>query len=118
MEESANCQSYPFPNRAEYEFVENSEDEIRDVIEEFLTRPQQYQYSEMQETFNRERSLHLHRWLDGETVTPRDRQLDIHAKYRVASRTDSVAGTVGQRYLEQNWLADSLGEHRPSQLTV
>ena len=115
LDGTAEDQSLPFLRREEYVMFDNSEEEICDVIEEYLDRPKRYEYSELQETFNHERRLQLRRWLDGKTVAPTDIHLNsdndldnTYTKYRIVSRTDSVAGAVGQKYLEQNWLVDNL----------
>jgi putative glycosyltransferase (TIGR04372 family) len=92
----------------EYVFFENTEEEIRDVIEEYLKKPGDYNYSELQCAFNHERSVEIHRWLDQDFLWQYDPLEDAIDKYRIASRADSVLGTLGQRYLEQNWIEDSM----------
>ena len=93
---------------SDYVMIENTPEEIRQVIEEFLDRPDDYEYTELQELFREDRKTQINRWLDqGETfrrAAPRD---DLLQMYLVASRGD-VASTLGQQYLEENWLVDSL----------
>ena len=87
----------------EYILVENTPEEIRDVIEEFLTRPVDFEYSELQKSFNEGRVLQIQRWFDEQNSRGDPANL-----YRIGSRVDSVAGVLGHKYLEQNWLEDSL----------
>lgn len=95
----------------DYAMVENTPEEIRDVIVEFLTKPQDYSYSGLQDALNDARRAQIHRWLDQEGVlfalNPLD---DAVERYRLASRADSIAGTLGQKYLEQNWTKDCMNE--------
>ena len=86
-----------------YILVETTADEIRDVIEEFLTRPGNYEYSELQKSFNEGRIRQVRRWFDQQNFSQPPANL-----YRIASRVDSVAGALGHKYLEQNWLIDNL----------
>ena len=86
-----------------YQLIENSPDEIRDVVEEFM-RPERRQLSDLQHAFNTARSRAIHRWLDrGELKEFADAEDDLTEQYRLASRADGVAGALGQKYLEQNW---------------
>ena len=48
----------------DYELVENSPKEIREIIEEFLTRPDLYEYSNLQKAFNETRSKNLRHRLE------------------------------------------------------
>jgi len=86
-----------------YILVENTAEEIREVIEEFLTRPVNYEYSELQKSFNEGRVRQMRRWFDEQDHSGGTANL-----YRIASRVDSVTGALGQKYLEQNWLVDNL----------
>ena len=51
LEEPSLVQVYGIPGE-DYELVENSPQEIRETIEQFLTRPDPYEYSALQKTFN------------------------------------------------------------------
>jgi hypothetical protein len=86
-----------------YILVENTAEEIREVIEEFMTRPVDYEYSELQKSFNEGRVRQIRRWFDQQNSSGNPANL-----YRIGSRTDSVAGAIGHKYLEQNWLVDNL----------
>jgi len=111
LEEPFSCQVFRPPSD-EYIKVENTSEEIRDVIEEFLAEPEDYEYSALQDAFNEGRRRQIHRWLDqGEPFSPGPSKKDlIIEQYRIASRADSVAGTLGHKYLEQNWTSDSLAK--------
>ena len=86
-----------------YHLIENSSDEIRDVVEEFM-RPERRPLSDLQHAFNTARSRAIHRWLDrGELKDFVDREEELTECYRLASVADGAAGSLGQKYLEQNW---------------
>jgi len=82
--------------------VENTPQEIRDVIEEYLTGPDNFNYSNLQKVFNEARHSQLHRMLN------QNDNFSTIGKYRFASRADAAAGTLGQKYLEKNWSYDNL----------
>ena len=106
-EPAGECQIFPHPGE-DYVFSENTAEEIRDVIEEFLDQPADYEYSELQEAFNHARSVQIRRWIDEGVFWPHDAMEDVIERYHFASRVDSVGGTVGQRYLDQNWVEDRM----------
>ena len=82
--------------------VENTPQEIRDIIDEYLTKSGNFNYSDLQKSFNAARTNQLHRMLD------QNDNFSTVGKYRFASRADAAAGTMGQKYLEQNWSYDDL----------
>lgn len=96
----------------EYVVTENTSEEILEVIEEFLTKAQPFEYSDLQETFNECRGREVRRLLEQggpcwREVPSKGRVVE---QYRIASRGDAAGGTLGQRYLEKNWLVDGLEE--------
>ena len=85
-----------------YQLIENSRDEIRDVLEEFM-RTDRGPLSDLQLAFNAARSRAIRRWLDsGELIGFVDGEDEITEKYRLASVADA-RGSLGRKYLEQNW---------------
>jgi putative glycosyltransferase (TIGR04372 family) len=89
--------------------IENTPNEIREVIEEVLTMQEDWIYSGLQESFNEGRRKQIYRWFDQpEQFGRASPEGSIFRMYRVAARCDAVLGTLGQRYLEQNWLVDNL----------
>ena len=86
----------------DYVMVENTPQEIRDVIEEYLAKPENFNYSDLQKAFNEARLNQFHRMLD------QNDDFTTTGKYRFASRADAAAGTLGQKYLEKNWSYDNL----------
>lgn len=84
-----------------YVMVENTSEEIWEVVKEFLAQPANLKYSEQQETFNEGRRNQIHRWLN-------QLQEGAMQKYKMASRADPAGGTLGQKYLEQTWFSDDL----------
>lgn len=95
-----------------YEIAENTSEEIREVVAEFLTNPEPFEYSDLQKAFNEGRRNQVRRWLEqGEPHSwvgvPHDGI--VTEQYRIAPFVDAPAGTLGRRYLERNWLMDDLG---------
>jgi putative glycosyltransferase (TIGR04372 family) len=98
------------PSEAYY-MVENSSEEIREVVEEFMSRPEPYAYSDLQEAFNEGRNRQIRRSLDqgephGWDGVP-ERDILVH-QYRIAALVEATAGTLGQKFLERNWFVDEL----------
>jgi len=85
----------------DYRMVENTPDEIRDVIVEFLDDPAGRPMSDLQERFNRAR-IEQGKRLFSKPVH-RDPAFERGFRYRFASRLDSVRGCLGRRFVEQNW---------------
>ena len=104
VEEPFESQSVSTPADSQgYELIENSPDEIRDVVEEFM-RPERLPLSDVQHAFNTARSRAIHRWLDrGELKGFEDREDRLTEYYELAAVADGAAGSLGQKYLEQNW---------------
>ena len=105
MEEPFESQrvSTPADSRG-YQLIENSPAEIRDVVEEFM-RPEGRPLSDLQHAFNTARSRAIHRWLDRGELKKEccDREDELTECYLLASVADGAAGSLGQKYLEQNW---------------
>lgn len=107
------CQTFWAGLGDDYIMEENTPEEIRQVTEEFLRKPKEYQYSELQETFNDGRRLQIKRWL--EKSLPNS---SVARLYRFACHTDSMAGAIGQKYLQQNWDHDTMNENPWPDFTV
>ena len=96
----------------DYALIENSPQEIQEVVEEVLTRSEPCEYSHLQIAFNGCRRKQLRQLLtQGEPsfcygVPEQDLVLE---RYRIGAGVE-VAGTLGQRYLDRNWLNDQLNE--------
>jgi len=87
----------------EYTLVDNTSDEIRDIIVEYLAQPGNYEHSELQKDHIEGRLRQIQRWFDQQDFKGGPVNL-----FRIASRAGPVAGAIGQKYLEQNWLVDNL----------
>ena len=86
-----------------YLLIENSSDEIRQAVEEFL-RPNRGEISELQQACNMAMSRAIHRWVDcGELKKSSLPEEVVTDEYRVAALADTTAGALGQQYLEQHW---------------
>lgn len=94
----------------EYVAVENTGEEIRDVVVEFLTTPLDCPHSDLQRAFNHGRRRQIHRWLGQDRLVGLNAWDDVVEKYRFASRADAVEGALSRTYLEQNWVRDSLND--------
>lgn len=105
MEEPFESQgvSTPADSRG-YQLIENSPDEIRNVVEEFM-RPEGRPLSDLQHAYNTARSRAIHRWLDRGELKKEccDREDELTECYLLAAVADDAAGSLGQKYLEQNW---------------
>lgn len=106
MQEPFNVQALPAQNSPQYRMVENTPAEIREVIEEFLTKAEPFEYSDSQIVFNEARRRQVRRWIsDGE---PRawggvsERGIVVE-QYKIASVSEGASGTVGRHYIERNW---------------
>ena len=61
--------------------------------------------------FNLKRSSQIHRWIDsGEPKNWPGVAEDniVTHQYRIGSLADSVSGSLGKKYLEDNWKTDTL----------
>lgn len=105
------------PPNEDFQMEENGPEEIREVVEEFLAKQEPYEYSDLQKEFNEGRRRQIRAFLAQE---PRDRygavsKRFVTAHYRLAAMVDA-AGSIGQKYVERNWLADERNttESRPA----
>lgn len=86
----------------DYIYHENTPEEIRDVIKEFLEKPKDYQYTPLQLEFNRERLIHGQRILMDQVIIADNHSEDIINKYSIAKMV-GFDGAIGRKFLEQNW---------------
>ena len=91
---------------SDYVMVENTPEEIRDVIVEHLNTREVYEYSLLQEAFNEGRRAQIRRWLEHDVSFAGSGLDDSEEKYHLAAHGDASEGALGQRYVEQNWLKD------------
>jgi len=92
----------------EYVMVENTPQEIRELVEEFLGKNEGQEYSDLQNAFNEGRRKQIHQWLDQESSSDGLSEAALVEKYRIAAHCEIAAGTLGKTYLEQNWIVDKL----------
>ncbi len=91
----------------DWELVENSPDEIRDLVAEFLATPSGGGGSELQAEFKRKRKEQIDRGLPLACLA-REARVNAVEQYRFASRVSAARGRLGEKYLEQNWWQDAL----------
>lgn len=91
----------------DYILVDNSPEEIREVIIEHLNAPEGRPHSDLQVIFNDRRRTSIRRWLEQpELAFSRSEVDDAVEKYRLAAHAHCSGGALGRRYLEQNWRHD------------
>lgn len=101
-----------FPYGDDYITHGNTSGEIRDLIAEYLGKPVDSPYSDLQETFNHHRKAQIDRWCHKEAST----YSSLVYKYRSAIRVAAESGAIGQTYLESNWFEDSLNKYHRIQI--
>jgi len=109
LEESFECQGN-FKLGKDYIMFENTPDEIYDVIMEGLNKTENCQYSELQEIFRDKKKHQVTKWLENGIVF-NNVPFDVIQMYRYACFIENDMGTLGKRYLEQNWSEDSMNYH-------
>ncbi|MCO5141922.1 MAG: TIGR04372 family glycosyltransferase [Oligoflexia bacterium] len=85
----------------EFELLENTENEIKDVVAEFLKKDHDYAYSDLQKKFCIQRSLQIKKWLLKEFLHNDPVQNRIF-KLRLASRAD-LGASLGRDFIKKNW---------------
>lgn len=92
---------------ADYEMFENSPEELREVVTEFLgiLEGNDPAPTDLQAEANRLRVEHGRRLLDRPLFD--DPRYDVSHRYRIASRLDSALGSLSRSFLEKNWLQSS-----------
>jgi hypothetical protein len=88
--------------------VENTSEEIRQLVEEFLGKNEDQEYSDLQNAFNAGRRKQIHTWLNQEPSSDELSEAALVEKYRISAHCEIASGTLGKTYLEQNWLVDNL----------
>jgi len=86
----------------DYIYYENTPEEIYDLINEFLEKSEDYQYSPLQLEFSRRRFIQGQKILLNQVIC-NNHSDDVHNKYRIASNVIGCNGTIGRKFLEQNW---------------
>jgi len=97
------------PDYIDYVIIENTPDEIYEVIVEFLSNPVNFEYSLLQNEFT---CALKNKLIKGFTekffkeMLPD--KIKVIEQYWIALHTVNYKGTMGKKYLEQNWLKDSM----------
>src|ERR1019366_7333324 len=94
-----------------YLWVENTPEEILNVVEEALSQEDAYSYSNLQKIFMEERQNQVHRWFNEGQIWE-VKSWDTHGKFRIACRVDPSKATMGKEFLEKNWSQSSKSEIR------
>lgn len=95
----------------DFVMVENTSEEIKELITEFLQKPQSYPYCELQETCNEARKTQLRNHLA--TFLTEDNLYTLDNTYRIAAGAAGADGALGSGYLEKNWYEDGLVVSEP-----
>ena len=98
---------YLHAEKGTYALCENTVEEIRSTIQEFLDVTEDMPHSLLQVTANEVRKGQICRWLDDGLITQLDPIMPLAEAYRVVSRL-GCQGTMAQCFLEANWEISSL----------
>ena len=92
---------------SDYVLVENTPDEIRDVVLEHLAWPASRELTPEQRAFNHARKAQIRAWLSrpGLRFLDDDRD-DAVERFRLAVHAEHSAGAVGREYVERFWAHD------------
>lgn len=105
----------------DYEFHENTPDELRAVVKEFFDRDADWKETPLQRSFaelriRRGKEILSEVMFSANDVTPYFRKdivnYDFTERYRLASRLDSAVGVLGTEYLQENWEDDVLNKKK------
>lgn len=96
----------------DYVLCENTPDELRDVVQEFFARGDEWEPTPLQRLFNEARSRRGREIISEQIFFAGNTQpcfrkniadYDLFQRYRLAARLDSSLGTLGAKFLQQNW---------------
>lgn len=107
----------------DYVLYENTSEELKAVVREFFDRGDDWEPTPLQLEFNRLRVVNGRKIISrpifagadaqqkysnevNNPFAPDDFLYDMLERYRLASRLDSMAGMLGQQYLQNNWERD------------
>ena len=104
FEVSPDCLYHFETNIGAYKLYENTVDEIRDAVEEFLEEPANSSHSDLQIAANKARRNRVLNWIDGEYFISNYPQFSsVEQKYRIASKL-ALQGTLSDSFLKKYWL--------------
>jgi putative glycosyltransferase (TIGR04372 family) len=106
LDEPFECQAHGYPG-PDYVMVENTPEEIKTVITEFLDHEQRGHYTPLQEAFREGRRRQIRRWLERGACLVSHPAWQVTEQYWLASRL-ALEGTLGRDFLERNWDEDEL----------
>lgn len=86
----------------EFELVENSAEEILEVVRESLDQDGDYQYSQLQNDFIERREQQARNWMEAPIRLGSILNKGAFVA-RIGSRAKGIRATLGKRFLEQNW---------------
>jgi putative glycosyltransferase (TIGR04372 family) len=95
----------------DYDMLENSPEEIRALVEEYLEDPEGELRAPEQDAFNRARLERIRQWLEDPAVRilddPRE---DVTERYRMAAHADQAGGALGRHFASDYWHAARVAE--------
>ena len=104
LDELKDIQNFVFL-KDDYEMYENTPQEIYDLVKEYLdntANQEQCTLSPLQKEWSRRRSLDGRNFFQNIQLA-KDPHRDVGNRFRLALLFDGFTGTIGQRYIEQNW---------------
>ena len=93
--------------RDDYVLYENDPCELQTLVKEFFDRPENWQLSPLQYQFNELRVREGRRQVSECEPIVSDAFFDTVFRYQIASRVDSSLGTLGAKFLQNNWESSS-----------
>lgn len=105
---SAEGESYSFFDEG-YDYVENTPEEIRGVVAEFIAVQGEGECSELQREWNRLRIAEGYRILESKKVA-HSADREISEKYHLAAYLAGCEGAIGSKFLEENWEWDRMND--------
>jgi len=94
----------------DYIMFENTPDEIKDVIIEFLNNAENPDYSELQKECMQKKKHQVAGWLE-KGILFDNAPIDLIQTYRHACFIECEKGALGHKYLKENWLEDSMNHY-------
>lgn len=89
-----------FDPREEYEFHENTPEQLLAVIKEFFDRPANWEPSALQVEFNALRLARARELISQPLRTDLPREVDVYDRYRLAARLPPAQGMLSASFLE------------------
>lgn len=105
--------SFFLPNDENFEFHENTPEEIHDIVKEFMQQVNQNGNMDLQNEYERRREAEVYNILEN-CILDKDPEIDVNMKYLISAHVDGPRGALGRAFLELNWAISSMNTKRQS----